>query len=131
MTYNGGCLCGDIRFEAGAEPVEVVLCHCRTCRRSVGAPFVVWADFPADKVRFVAGAPHVHVSSPGTRRLFCDQCGTSLANTSQHRSEIVSVNVCCLDDPNAIAPLKHIWAGERLAWAGVGDGLPVCDDAGN
>ncbi len=36
---NGGCLCGAIRYEAGAGAFHQSACHCSLCRRASGAPF--------------------------------------------------------------------------------------------
>jgi len=63
-TYDvpqaGGCLCGAIRFAVNAarEPRLVVACHCHSCQRSSGAPFLAWATLDADDYTLL------HVSAP-------------------------------------------------------------------
>ena len=35
-THLGGCLCGQIRFQASADPIAVSVCHCRDCQHGSG-----------------------------------------------------------------------------------------------
>ena len=34
---QGGCLCGQVRYQVAAEPLAVVTCHCRNCQRQSGS----------------------------------------------------------------------------------------------
>ncbi len=43
---EGGCFCGKIRYQIDAEEPLAVNCHCSMCRRTSGAPFVVWLVVP-------------------------------------------------------------------------------------
>ncbi|RDY66007.1 hypothetical protein DX912_15040 [Lysobacter soli] len=45
--FEGGCLCGAIRYRATAEPLRGVICHCGMCRRHSGAPALAFVHFPA------------------------------------------------------------------------------------
>jgi len=38
MLAKGGCLCGEVRFSAPDEVVEVGVCHCNMCQRWSGGP---------------------------------------------------------------------------------------------
>ena len=46
-VYEGGCLCGDIRYRATSEPEFVTHCHCQMCRKHSGALFATDAGFRA------------------------------------------------------------------------------------
>jgi hypothetical protein len=53
-STEGRCLCGAVRYRASGQAYGITHCHCKTCRRASGAPFVTWAGFDADKFTFVA-----------------------------------------------------------------------------
>lgn len=123
-TLSGGCCCGALRFEISAAPVLVELCHCRTCRRTSGAPAMALAGIPAAGFRFVEGEPGRFASSPGVARGFCACCGTSLTIESEAYPEEVYVSTAALDDPEALPPEVHIWTSHKLGWFETADDLP-------
>ena len=43
--YEGGCLCGAVRFVGIGAPKGVFWCHCQSCRRHSGAPVSVFVGF--------------------------------------------------------------------------------------
>lgn len=121
IVHRGGCLCGEVRFEAEGRPGAVGYCHCRMCQRSSGAPAQVWAEFPAHRTRFTEGEPAIFASSAEGRRIFCPTCGSQLAFAD---ADGVSINVCCLDAPEALPPEIHIWTESQLGWFQTTDQLP-------
>src|SRR5476651_623360 len=69
-------------------------------------------------------APTYYQSSPGVRRGFCPRCGTSLTFESTRWPDDVHLMVGNFDAPGDFAPQCHVFAGERLPWLHLGDGLP-------
>ena len=53
--FTGGCLCGEVRYEAVGEPMAIAYCHCASCRKHTGAPVVAWVAFESDRVSFPKG----------------------------------------------------------------------------
>jgi hypothetical protein len=123
-VYEGGCLCGAVRYRAQGASLGVEYCHCGMCRRASGAPVVVWADFPTERVTWLAGQPTWRRSSAGAERGFCAACGTALAFRGDRSPEQVSLSVGSLDDPARLAPQQHIYVAERLPWLAIADDLP-------
>ena len=39
MKVDGGCHCGNIRYEAEVDPAKVVICHCTDCQTLSGSAF--------------------------------------------------------------------------------------------
>lgn len=125
---TGGCLCGEIRYEAHGTPFHPTLCHCSMCRRAAGAPVVAWFSVRRDEYRITAGTPARYASSPRVVRTFCPRCGTSLTFESAAHPEEIDVTTASLDDPEAVPPRDHTRAATRLSWMPVTDGLPVYPD---
>ena len=117
MSRTGTCHCGAIQYELSEEPQVVALCHCSDCRRSSGAPFVVWAMYPEASLTVNGGTPKTINSSGTAMRSFCSECGTGLF----YRNEvvlpgIVDIQAATLDNPNELAPTVQIQTAERLNW---------------
>jgi hypothetical protein len=123
-AFEGGCLCGDVRYRAQGPAANPTLCHCASCRRASGAPAVAWVSFEAAGFAFVRGAPVRYRSSPRVVRSFCGRCGTPLTYAHDGEPQGIDVTTASLDAPGAVAPADHTWTAERLAWLRTADGLP-------
>lgn len=124
---TGGCLCGNVRYEARGAPLSVIWCHCTSCRRHAGAPAVALAGYRRDQLRYTSGAPRVFASSPGVGRAFCPDCGTPLTWEGDGGDDIgpmIELLVGTMDAPEEFAPECHIHVGERLRWFETTDHLP-------
>ena len=120
--YAGGCLCGQVRWRAKAEPINVRLCHCRNCQRATGGAFFARALFrDADVER--SGHTTRWASSQRLHRLSCARCGTPVFAEPQD-GPWIAVSLTTLDDPTALQPGSHIWVSEKLASVHIDDGLP-------
>jgi hypothetical protein len=121
---EGGCLCGAIRYRALGRPYDITHCHCATCRRASGAPFVTWASVDTDKFKFVNGKPTSYASSVNVIRTFCNQCGTALTYQRADAPGAIDITAGSMDDPSALAPEDHTWTERQLPWILLRDGLP-------
>ena len=115
-AFEGGCLCGAVRYRAAGQPSLATLCHCASCRRAAGAPAVAWVTFPAAEFRFTRGEPAGFRSSPPVTRRFCGRCGTPLTYEHEAFPGGTDVTTASLDAPERCPPLDHTWTSERLAW---------------
>lgn len=122
--FSGGCLCGAVRFTLAAKPLYACHCHCRSCQKAAGAPFVTWATFSDRGLVVTAGSIAEHRSSPGVTRGFCALCGTSLCYSHVDRPGEIDIAVACLDETGRITPLSHIWLEDKAPWLVIGDELP-------
>ncbi len=123
-AIQGGCLCGNLRYESGAPPLNAGYCHCRLCQRSSGAPVLAWVSFPADRFAYRNGEPKIFHSSPAGHREFCATCGTQIAYRDAEPAATVDVNLATLDDPEFVKPRCHIWTDSRISWFDTTDRLP-------
>ena len=123
-TYEGGCLCGAVRYRAVGEASDSTLCHCRSCRRASGAPLVAWVTFPRAGVTFTGAEPVRYRSSPPVVRTFCGRCGTPITYAHDSEPETLDVTTASLDRADACPPKDHIWTSDSLAWVFDTDSLP-------
>lgn len=129
MMYEGGCLCGSVRYRITGEPQSAGYCHCRMCQRAAGAPVVAWVAFRRDDFRFVKGEPEAFRASSRAVRHFCGDCGTALTFEYSADTDTVDVTIASLDDPNATEPVYQIWTSSRLPWLHLdGDGPSFSGD---
>ncbi len=125
QKVGGGCHCGAVRYEAVGKPVYVPYCHCETCRKTTGAPVVLFVMFEKEQVRFIKGERKIYASSPGVGRAFCPDCGTPLSYEGEWGGKtIIEVHAGTLDDPEIFVPDRHAFYGERISWFDVADQLP-------
>lgn len=129
--YEGGCLCGAVRYEATGPVRQAGWCHCRLCQRSVGAPAVPWGSFFLENFRWTKGKPALHHSTPKAERSFCAECGTSLTfRYLTTEPPEMDVALASLDDPEVLHPQWHIWTMSSPSWVHFGDGLKTYQDNG-
>ena len=121
----GGCHCGAVRYEVVGSPVYVPYCHCESCRKTSGAPVVMYVMFERPQVRFTKGDRKFYRSSATAERGFCGDCGTPLTWESDWGGKTVTeVHISTLDNPEQFPPDRHVFHAERLSWFDVADRLP-------
>lgn len=123
-TCSGRCFCGQVRFELSGKPKFACHCHCESCRRAAGAPFVTWVSFDAESFSLVSGTITEHRSSPGVRRGHCADCGSTITYSWDKRPEEIDVAASTLDDTSGIEPEAHIWVEDKVPWLVINDDLP-------
>lgn len=127
MKIEGGCYCGDVRYESTGEPTASIQCHCRECQYiSGGYPNAIMI-VPADRFRFTRGEPKAFTRSDLERpvtRLFCETCGTSIGTRTPNRPDSIIIKVGTLDDPSIYRPQAAIFTIDRQPFHRIPDGLP-------
>lgn len=126
QIFTGGCLCGEVRYEARGLPIHVNHCHCVQCQRSTGAAMATWATWLAAHIRYLKGRPSEYASSPGARRGFCAKCGSTLSWRAVDRTPAeLDIAAGTLDQGDAISPREHLFVKNRRVWQPLSDGLPA------
>jgi hypothetical protein len=122
VVREGGCLCGQVRFQARGAPTNVRICHCRLCQKSMGSPFFARALYPLAQVT-VTGSTARYNSSPALQRTFCPTCGTRLMAERADMNR-VGIAIAAFDDPGALPPECHFMTAYKVAWIAINDDLP-------
>jgi hypothetical protein len=118
-TFQGGCLCGAVRYSGDAEPIFVAVCHCRDCQKHTGSAFAFLIEIPKTALK-VQGALKTFTSLADSGRPilrhFCAECGSSIAAEGTIQSGLIILNGGTLDDPNSIMPSMEIYHDRALPW---------------
>ena len=113
---EGGCFCGEIRYEFEGGDYPITNCHCSMCRKISGAPYVTWVVVPKGAFSYSSGSPSELQSSEAGTRYFCNKCGTPMVCVSSKHPEIVDVTVGSLDHPEDFKPTMESFEDSRLPW---------------
>lgn len=122
--FEGGCLCGAVRYRATSAPLRGVICHCTMCRRHSGAPALAFVHFPASDFTWTRGRPTMYRSSASAGRGFCPDCGSTLCMAEDILADRVLVAVGSLDEPQRVQMDDHVWTRSRIPWFEIQDHLP-------
>jgi hypothetical protein len=113
-SWEGGCLCGAVRFRASGAPKWTIWCHCQSCRRHSGAPVSAFASFDETVIEVTKGK--IAKFSPGVLRGFCATCGSTLTCQGDRLPGELHVHIGAFDEPERLAPIAEVYPEERLPW---------------
>jgi hypothetical protein len=123
---TGGCLCGQLRYQAEGEPMFAGLCFCADCRKASGSGFVPFMGFSADVVRIegrVSQSRTVSFRGGEAVRNHCPDCGSLVFGGIVGVDQEHTIYAGSLDDPSQFAPTIAIFTRDRPDWAGLPPGL--------
>lgn len=124
--HTGGCLCGQLRYEAKGEPLYGGYCFCADCRKASGSGFIPFMGFAAGAVRFTGQTRQFRSRSAQGGELvrnFCPTCGGLVFGGEVGKDDSFTIYAGSLDDPSAFAPTMAIFTRDRPRWALLPDGM--------
>lgn len=128
MKIEGGCYCGEIRYESTGDLQGALQCHCRECQYITGGNPNVIVIVPADGFRFTKGEPksftRTDIEAPVTR-LFCGNCGTAIGTKTLRRPDSIILKVGTLDDPSIFQAKAAIFTCDKQPFHVVPEGIPA------
>jgi hypothetical protein len=118
--FEGGCACGAVRYEAKAEPVAVMECHCRDCQRASGAGSNVAVLVPSAAFAITRGTPKRYArtgdSGSTVTRMFCGDCGSPLLS-ELNGGPMMVIKAGSMDDPSWITIAGALYTSSAQPWA--------------
>jgi hypothetical protein len=128
LIRTGGCLCGQVRYDARGEPVFSGYCYCADCRKASGSGFIPFMGFAASQLS-VSGRT-LQFRSPSARggeavRNSCPHCGGLVFGGVLGVDVSHTVYAGSLDDASAFTPAIAIFDRDRPAWVPLPPGLTV------
>jgi hypothetical protein len=127
-TFEGGCLCGAVRYASTSEPQFTGHCHCIDCRKSSGSGHCTHIVVPrsafsvSGEARFYERAAD---SGNMISRGFCPNCGSALYSLNSAMPQTVFIRASSLDDPEVIKPQLVVYASRAPSWDHVDPTLPA------
>ena len=116
--HTGGCLCGEIRFEAKTPALKPHSCSCNMCQRHTGAISTFWVEFPKDSITWTGegGEPATYRSSEKSSRAFCQKCGSTLGAIDD--APVIALLLGVFDDKNSkqLIPTSHSFNDDLPSW---------------
>ena len=127
MKLEGGCYCGQVRYQAEGEPMLKAQCHCRECQYISGGAPNLFTLMPIAGFSYTKGGPkqfsRSDLDTPVVRE-FCAECGTHLITRTPGLPMAV-IKVGTLDDPAQFdGPQMAIYTIDKQPFHHVPDGMP-------
>jgi hypothetical protein len=122
FAKNGGCQCGQVRFEVKGDPVKVYACHCTICQKQSGSAFGMAALYKQQFFNITKGELSNFVrdgTGKSVRNYFCPICGTRIYHqwfTSDGIGPVVNIKPGTLDDSSWLNPGCHVWTQHAQSW---------------
>jgi len=127
MKVEGGCYCGEVRYEVEGDALFKAQCHCRECQYISGGGPNVTMGMPEAAFKYTKGAPKIFQRTdidPAVKREFCGSCGTSLLSRAPGAPGVVLLKVGTMDDPSLFeGPLVAIYTCDKQAFHMVPEGV--------
>lgn len=121
--FQGGCLCGAIRYQVNGPALQTSYCHCEDCRKASGAPAAAWTFFRSGTLEWLLGQPKI-LKHAERERSFCGDCGTPLKFYDPSLPDFFEMNTCTFDDPAPHVPTDQCWVHDEIPWASQLPSLP-------
>lgn len=121
MKVTGGCLCGQVTYEAEIDPERVAICHCTQRQTHSATAYGVVAPVVEDRFTLLSGAlkTWVKTADSGTRRaqVFCPECGTRIHSKTEDGSPgLFGLRVGTIHQRAELTPKVQIWHRSAMPW---------------
>jgi len=122
-TLFGGCQCGAVTYTSRALPSALCHCHCLTCRKVSGSPFLTFAQFPADSIVWTSKPDHTLRKtqySSVAERAHCADCGSPVYMRKFSEPNEISIPAGTIDESRVTGvvpkPDHHIFVDSKAGW---------------
>ena len=121
MKIDGGCLCGDVTYEAEIDPDKVGLCHCTDCQTLSGSAFRIGVSVEEELFEMTSGEPKkfIKTAESGAKRfqVFCPEYGTQIHSTGvEDGPKNFCIRVSTARQRNNLPPKVQIWFRSAQPW---------------
>ncbi|MEM1429310.1 MAG: GFA family protein [Pseudomonadota bacterium] len=110
---RGECHCGAVTFEADAQPVGVINCHCTDCQKMHGN-FNAMAGVAKDALT-ITGPIQWYESSEKARRGFCPTCGARMFKDNLGGDRMM-ISMGVIAGSTGLRPFRNIFTESKGDW---------------
>lgn len=123
---TGGCLCGQVRYTANAEPAFTGVCHCTTCQKQSGGAFSIVVALPQSALS-IEGQTKSYAAKGDSGKAnvskFCPNCGSILLSEPEVMPGVSILRAGTLDDTSWLKPTMEIYCDSAQKWVELGGGM--------
>jgi hypothetical protein len=116
---TGGCLCGQVRYKANAEPALTAICHCKNCQKQAGSAFSIVVAVPESALT-IQGTTKTYNdkgdSGKPVDRIFCPECGSPIISVAPALPGLSIIKAGTLDDTSWLKPTMEIFCDSAQPW---------------
>ena len=119
IKHQGGCFCGNIRYSTEYDPMLVMACHCRSCKKLSGVGMTVLAVYGEGEVDFkgeLKSYPYRGESGNIVHQEFCPNCGNNIMGNPEIIAGVIYLHVGSFDNPQAFTPKVEVWNKTKPTW---------------
>lgn len=128
LNIRGGCLCGEVQYEASGDPKTFYHCHCGRCRKASGTGHATNLLLTNAKLIWSKGEELLKFykvpDSERFGRQFCSNCGSAVARFVPELNAVL-IPAGSLDSDISVKPQARIFWDSRADWTCGGDALPM------
>jgi hypothetical protein len=112
LKHEGGCYCGSLRYAVACDPLNTVICHCKSCQRQTGSAYSVIIAVPRGSLSMDGSVATYEITGDNgavSRRYFCAKCGSPIAIDPASMPAVTFLSVGTLDDASWVKPEVQLW----------------------
>jgi hypothetical protein len=119
VKMTGGCLCGQVRYSANADPSFIGVCHCTHCQKQTGTAFSVLVGISKSAMSVQGQVKTFHDigdSGQPVLRNFCPECGSPIFSDIAVMPGVTFIKAGTLDDTTWLDPKIHFYCDSAERW---------------
>jgi hypothetical protein len=117
LPWEGGCLCGGIRFRVSAAPLLTMACHCTGCQKLSASAYSLTVAVPSGGFSVTQGEPVIGGMHGPHRQYYCPHCRNWMFTRPHGLDFFVNVRATMLDEHHWYVPFVEVFTSEKLPWA--------------
>jgi hypothetical protein len=118
---QGGCRCGQVRFQAKPPVLSTTTCHCKGCQRMTGSAFSLSEMYAGANFEPLSGNPVQGGMKASPVHFVCPECSSWVyTKVSSTIGDFINVRATMFDEADHSPPFLETCTAEKLAWVEIG-----------